>query len=34
MHLPSDIPELHPARPPPGAAVVGGDDQSSEDWIN
>ena len=28
MHLPTEVPELHPARPPPRAA---GDD---EDWLN
>ena len=28
MHLPAEVPELHPARPPPRAA--GGDD----DWVN
>jgi len=28
MHLPTDIPQLHPARPPP-RAVGGGDD-----WVN
>ena len=28
MHLPTDIPELHPARPPPGQQAAG------EDWVN
>ena len=28
MHLPTEIPELHPARPPPQAAGGG------EDWVN
>jgi hypothetical protein len=28
MHLPADVPDLHPARPPPGA-TGGGDD-----WVN
>jgi hypothetical protein len=29
MHLPADVPELHPARPPPEKAEGGGDD-----WLN
>jgi len=29
MHLPADVPELHPARPPPQQAEGGGDD-----WVN
>jgi hypothetical protein len=28
MHLPSDVPELHPARPPPG------DTGGGDDWLN
>jgi hypothetical protein len=28
MHLPSEVPELHPARPPPREAGVG------DDWVN
>ena len=28
MHLPTEVPELHPARPPPRAACGG------EDWVN
>ena len=28
MHLPTEIPELHPARPPPGEAGSG------DDWVN
>ena len=28
MHLPTEVPELHPARPPPRAAGGG------EDWLN
>ena len=27
MHLPTEIPELHPARPPPG-------EKGGEDWVN
>ena len=35
MHLPTEVPELHPARPPPGtAAVAGGEDGSGESWLN
>ncbi|MBN2575549.1 MAG: hypothetical protein JXP73_13375 [Deltaproteobacteria bacterium] len=26
MHLPAEVPELHPARPPPREAEGGGDD--------
>jgi hypothetical protein len=29
MRLPADVPELHPARPPPQQAEGGGDD-----WVN
>jgi hypothetical protein len=35
MHLPADIPQLHPARPPlssPG--VEGGEEQAGESWLN
>jgi hypothetical protein len=28
MHLPTEIPELHPARPPPRQP------ESGEDWVN
>jgi hypothetical protein len=31
MHLPADVPELHPARPPPGRD---GDGRDAEDWVN
>ena len=31
MHLPADVPELHPARPPPGRDRDGRD---AEDWLN
>jgi len=31
MHLPADVPELHPARPPPGRDRDGRD---AEDWVN
>jgi hypothetical protein len=31
MHLPADVPELHPARPPPGGAGELGD---AEDYVN
>ena len=31
MHLPADVPELHPARPPPGRDRNGRD---AEDWVN
>jgi hypothetical protein len=31
MHLPADVPELHPARPPPGSAREAGD---GEDYLN
>ena len=31
MHLPADVPELHPARPPPGREREGRD---AEDWLN
>jgi hypothetical protein len=31
MHLPADVPELHPARPPPGRDRDGRD---AEDYVN
>jgi hypothetical protein len=31
MHLPADVPELHPARPPPGRDRDG---RNEEDWVN
>jgi len=35
MHLPTEIPELHPARPPPGSAgEAGGEDRAGSDWLN
>jgi hypothetical protein len=35
MHLPTEIPKLHPARPPPGAPAWGnGDHEASDDWLN
>jgi Putative transposase len=35
MHLPTEVPELHPARPPPGtAAVAGGEEGPGESWLN
>ena len=35
MHLPADIPKLHPARPPPrSSGVAGGEDRASDDWLN
>ena len=35
MHLPTDVPELHPARPPPGTApVAGGEEGLGESWLN
>jgi hypothetical protein len=35
MHLPSAIPRLHPARPPPGSpGVEGGGQQAGESWLN
>jgi hypothetical protein len=30
MHLPTEVPELHPARPPPHSPGVAG----GEDWVN
>jgi hypothetical protein len=35
MRLPTEIPELHPARPPPGAPAWGSEDHdASDDWLN
>ena len=35
MHLPTEVPELHAARPPPGrAGVAGGQDRAGESWRN
>ena len=35
MHLPSEVPKLHPARPPPGSpGVEGRGEQASENWLN
>jgi hypothetical protein len=40
MHLPADVPELHPARSPPGPAGAAGghepagDAQVGADWLN
>jgi hypothetical protein len=35
MHLPTEVPQLHPARPPPGSpGVEGGEEQASENWLN
>jgi hypothetical protein len=35
MHLPTEIPGLHPARPPPRSpGVVGGEDRAGDDWLN
>ena len=35
MHLPSEVPQLHPARPPPGSpGVEGGEEQAGESWLN
>ncbi len=31
MHLPAEVPELHPARPPPGADREA---QDAEDWLS
>jgi hypothetical protein len=31
MHLPTEVPELHPARPPPPADREARD---AEDWVN
>ena len=35
MHLPTEIPELHPARPPPRSpGVAGGEDRASDDRVS
>ncbi len=35
MHLPTEIPELHPARPPPGAPAWGDEaHDTNDDWLN
>ena len=35
MHLPSEVPRLHPARPPPGSpGVEGGEEQAGESCLN
>ena len=35
MHLPTEVPQLHPARPPPGLpGAEGGEEQASENWLN
>jgi hypothetical protein len=35
MHLPTDAPELHPARPPPhDLADAGGEDRAGDHWLN
>jgi len=35
MHLPTEVPQLHPARPPPGSpGVEGGEEQAGESWLN
>jgi hypothetical protein len=35
MHLPADIPKLHPARPPPvSPGVAGGEKRAGDDWLN
>jgi hypothetical protein len=35
MHLPSEVPKLHPARPPPGlSGVESGEEHTSEGWVN
>jgi hypothetical protein len=35
MHLPSEVPKLHPARPPLGSpGVEGRGEQASENWLN
>ena len=31
MHLPTEVPELYPARPPPGSDREAGDE---EDWVS
>jgi hypothetical protein len=35
MHLPTEVPQLHPARPPPGSpGVESGEEQAGESWLN
>jgi hypothetical protein len=35
MHLPTEVPQLHPARPPPGTRATGDDGEpTGEDWLN
>jgi hypothetical protein len=35
MHLPTDAPDLHPARPPPhDLAEADGEDRAGDDWLN
>jgi hypothetical protein len=35
MHVPTKVPELHPARPPPGTdRVAGGQEEAGESWLN
>jgi hypothetical protein len=35
MHLPTEVPELHPARPPPGSDREARDAEDwPEDWLN
>jgi hypothetical protein len=35
MHLPTEVPQLHPARPPPGSpGVEGVGEQADDNWLN
>ena len=34
MHLPSEVPQLHPARPPPTSCQEACDAEGAEDWLN
>ena len=35
MHLPTEVPQLHPARPPPSSpGVEDGEEYASENWLN
>jgi hypothetical protein len=35
MHLPTEVPELHPARPPPGTpGAAGSQEGAGERWLN
>jgi hypothetical protein len=35
MHLPSEVPKLHPARPPPGlSGVESGEEHTNESCVN